>query len=255
MNIRQKEIIGLLAKSTDLSVNELSDELKVSEVTIRSDLNFLAGEGKIVRTHGRAQLLAERIKAEHSFELRKKQNYDKKLKIGSEAAKLLVSNDSFLLDSSSTVLAMAAAIRELTDLNELTAIPTGIWTAMELMGIDNINILIPGGYLRSTSGSITGLPTNDFLKELNINKAFLGAWGVSVEKGLTDSHLLEVELKKYIIRNAQEVIVLADSSKFEQSGLAPYSQVENITTLITDSGAPKKILDDIVLMGVNVIVV
>jgi len=123
------------------------------------------------------------------------------------------------------------------------------------MGIDKLNVLLPGGYLRSTSGSITGLPTNNFLRDLNIKKAFLGAWGVSIEKGFTDSHLLEIELKKYIIQCAEEVIVLADGSKFQQSGLASYSNLENISTLITDSSAPKEILDVIRRNDVEVIVV
>jgi len=253
MIIRQKNILDLLADKEDISVNELSQIFEVSDVTIRADLNFLANKGKIIRTHGRAQLLGQRVKAEHSFELRKKQNYEQKIKIGKEAANLVSPNGSFLLDSSSTVLTMASVLRERSNIKESTVVPTGIWSAIELMGIEGINVLIPGGYLGSTSGSITGLPTNNFLKGININRAFLGAWGISVEKGISDSHFLEVELKKYIIKCAEEIIVLADGSKFEQSGLASYANIENITTLITDSTAPEKILEEISDSGTRVI--
>ena len=252
---RQKRILDLLSERGELTVNSLSDSLKVSEVTIRSDLNLLSSEGKIVRTHGSAQLLGERVKAEHSFEARKLQNFDKKIKIGKEAIKFLNPNDSFLLDSSSTVLAMAIALREVKDLKEATAIPTGIWTAMELMGMENLNVLIPGGYLRHTSGSITGLPTSDYLRGLNINKAFLGAWGISITKGITDSHLLEIELKKYIVRCAEQIIILADGSKFSQSGLASYGDLSQIDKIITDSSAPKEDVDEIRKQGIEIIVV
>ncbi len=255
MLLRQKKILDLLSERDDISVCELSDSLNVSEVTIRSDLNFLVREGKIIRTHGRAQLLGERVKAEHSFEMRKLQNFEKKMKIGKEASKLINPFDSFLLDSSSTVLALAISIRDRIDLNEATAIPIGIWTAMELMGIKTLNVLLPGGYLRHTSGSITGLPTTDFLSGLNINKAFLGAWGISVTKGVTDSHLLEIELKKYIIECAEEIIVLADGSKFSQAGLASYGDLTKVNKIITDYSAPIEIVNQIREQGTEIIVV
>ena len=253
MLVRHKHILEYLSKKDDASVSELSELLNVSEVTIRSDLNHLVKEKKIIRTHGRAQLLGERVKAEYSFEIRKRQNFEQKQKIGLEAAKLIFSNDVFLLDSSSTSLALASAIRERGDLKETTAIPTGIWAAIELMGINEVNVLLPGGYLRNISGSITGLPTTEFLSGLNIKKAFLGAWGISIENGFMDSHLLEIELKKYIIQCADEIIILADGSKFGQLGLATYANLEKVTTLITDSTAPKEILKKIEKKGIEII--
>ena len=82
MLTRQKQILEYLSEREDASVGELSEIFKVSEVTIRTDLNFLADEEKIVRTHGRARLLGERTRAENSFEVRKKQNFEQKIKIG-----------------------------------------------------------------------------------------------------------------------------------------------------------------------------
>lgn len=254
MVLRQHRILELLTEKEEFSVTELSDRLNVTEVTIRTDLNLLAEEQKVIRTHGKVRLLAERIKAENSFEIRKKQNFQQKLKIGKAASKLIKSHDTFLLDSSSTALTLATAIRERNDLIEVTAIPSGIWTALELMGINEINVLLPSGYLRHTSGSITGLPTKEFLKGLNIQKVFLGAWGISPVKGFMDSHLLEIELKKYIIGCAQEVIILADGSKFSQSGLATYASPDEVSTIITDDSTPKKLLDKFRKKGVEVII-
>ena len=254
MVFRQQKILELLTEKEEFSVTELSNRLNVTEVTIRTDLTLLAEEQKVIRTHGKVRLLAERIKVENSFEVRKKQNYIQKLKIGKAAAKLINSNDTCLLDSSSTALTLATALRERNELMRVTAIPTGIWTTLELMGINNIDVLIPSGYLRHTSGSIIGLPTKNFLQELNIQKAFLGAWGISLDKGFMDSHLLEIELKKYIIQCAQEVIVLADGSKFDQLGLATYASVSKVTKLITDNFVPNTVLDKFKKKGIEVII-
>ena len=252
---RHKKILDVLATKDNVSVAELSKILSVSEVTIRADLTSLAEEGKVQRIHGGAQLLEERVRQEHSFQIRRNQNSDSKIKIGKYAAQFVDSLDSILLDSSTTVLAMAKALRDRNDLKETTVIPTGVWTAIELMSCANINVLMPSGYLRSISGSITGLPTSEFFENLNIQKAFLGAWGVSIEHGLTDSHLLEIELKKMIIKKAREVIILVDGSKFLQNGLASYSNLRNISKIITDNKAPKNIIKKIKSLGIDVHIV
>ena len=255
MSIRHQKILEILAAEGNLSVSKLSGMLSVSEVTIRTDLTQLAKEGKVLREHGGAQLLEERVRQEYSFQTRKSQNFELKNKIGIAATKNVQPGDSLLLDSSSTVLAMANALRDREDLREITVIPTGVWTAIELMSCANINVLMPSGYLRSISGSITGLPTSDFFENLNINKAFLGVWGISIQDGLTDSHLLEVELKKKIIQKAREVIILADGSKFNQSGLASYSDFSKVSKIITDKSAPIKVMKELRKKGIEIEIV
>jgi DeoR/GlpR family transcriptional regulator of sugar metabolism len=163
--LRRQKILEQLAGKEIGSVRELSDLLSVTEATIRSDLNELAKLGKIVRTHGGARLVEERTRQEYSFQTRKSLNLHAKHKIGEAAAKLVDSLDALLLDSSTTVLAMAHALRNRSDLKDITVIPTGIWTAIELMGCQSINVLLPGGYLRHTSGSITRLYTEEFLAD------------------------------------------------------------------------------------------
>ena len=121
------------------------------------------------------------------------------------------------------------------------------------MGYDNFNVLMPGGYLRHITGSITGLPTYNFFEGLIIKKAFLGAWGVSAEEGLTDAHLMEVELKKRIVEHVKEVIIIVDGSKFKQSGLAPFASIDKVSKIITDRSAPKSEINKIRKLGVEVI--
>jgi DeoR/GlpR family transcriptional regulator of sugar metabolism len=252
---RQEKILEALAVQGEVSVTELSKKLGVSEVTIRADLKRLEKEGRVLRTHGKAQLLEERIKHEVNFQQRKAQNYEKKNLIGKAAAELIVPGEIVLIDSSTTALAMARALRQRKDIEDITVIPTGIWGAVELMNCAHINVLMPCGYLRSVSGSITGAPVTDFFESINITKAFLGAWGISLKNGLMDSHLLEVELKKQVIKNAEEVYILADGSKFNQKGLATYSRFEKVTKIITDSSAPKKVVQQLKKMKIKIEIV
>jgi DeoR/GlpR family transcriptional regulator of sugar metabolism len=251
---RQQRILELLAGKEHVSVTDLSKSLDVSEVTIRTDLNKLDKLGKIARIHGGAYLIEERLKQEFTFQTRKSLNHLNKQKIGALASTFVDSSDCILLDSSSTVLTLAQAIKKRNDLKDITVIPTGIWTAIELMGCSNINVLLPGGYLRHTTGSITGLPTNDFFRDLLIQKAFLGAWGISYGEGLTDTHLLEIELKKFIITRAREVIILVDGSKFRQIGLSAYANINQVSKIITDASAPAEEVEKIRNTGVEVLI-
>ncbi|HUI11144.1 MAG TPA: DeoR/GlpR family DNA-binding transcription regulator [Bacteroidota bacterium] len=253
--VRSHKILEALSRKESASVSELSEVLGVSEVTVRSDLNALAAQGKISRTHGGARLLEERLRQEYSFETRKNINSHSKQRIGEAACMLIDAQDSVLMDSSTTVLALAHALRRRGDLKDVTVIPTGIWTAIELMGKENVNVLLPAGYVRSTSGSIAGMPTQDFFQGLIIQKAFLGAWGISPENGLTDTHLLEIELKKRIVANVKEIIVLADGSKFYQTGLASYAGVRQVRRIITDRTAPGETLKRIEKQGVEITIV
>jgi DeoR/GlpR family transcriptional regulator of sugar metabolism len=254
MQERHKKILELLAVKENLSVNELSESLKVTGATIRSDLTHLAKADKVERLHGRARIKEGRTKQEYTFHVRRSLNSVKKEKIGAVAANMVSSLDSILLDASSTVLALAHALKFKDELEEITVIPTGIWTAIELMGCENVNVLLPGGYLRHVSGSITGLPTSDFFNDIIIQKAFLGAWGISAENGVTDTNLLEIELKKHIVKRAKEVILLVDGSKFNQVGLSSFAEINQLSKVITDSSAPKNQIENLKKAGVEVMV-
>jgi DeoR/GlpR family transcriptional regulator of sugar metabolism len=251
---RKEKILQLLSGAELVSVKELSRELKVTEATIRTDLDTLVENGKVVRVHGGARIIENRLKQEYTYQTRKSLNFHQKKLIGEAAAALINSNDSILLDSSTTSLAMAQQLCKREGLKDVTIIPTGIWTAIELMGYNNFNVLLPGGYLRHTTGSITGLPTQDFFNGLIIQKAFLGAWGVSLEHGLTDTHLLEIELKKAIVDKVKEIIILVDGSKFSQSGLASYAPIDRVSKIITDRIAPRNEIEKIRSIGIEVIV-
>ncbi|MEN8247389.1 MAG: DeoR/GlpR family DNA-binding transcription regulator [Bacteroidota bacterium] len=253
-NKRRLQLLELIARNESMAVKDLSDLLNVTEATIRTDLDVLEENGKIVRFHGGARLIENRHKQEFDYQNRKKLNFHKKLAIGAVAAEFVNSNESIMLDASTTSFAMVQSLRNRDDLRFVTVIPFGIWSAVELLGYEHFNILLSGGYLHHSSDSITGVTNVDFFEGLHVQKAFLGAWGVSVKEGFSDRHLQDVELKKMMIKKAKEVVVMVDGSKFSQSGVVSYAEINNVSKIITDKSAPMAVIDNIRSLGVEVIV-
>ena len=198
---RQQQILDILITRESATVADLSESLRVSTVTIHADLAGLADDGRIVRTHGGARLADGRTRQELSFVTRQDINAAQKSAIGQKAASLIAPVESILLDASSTAVATAQGIKAYSQFRELTVVTTGIWTALELMGVSNIHVLLTGGLARGQTGSLTGLIAQKALRDLNFSKAFLGAWGLfTPEGGLTDVHLTEVEIKRCMVR-------------------------------------------------------
>jgi DeoR/GlpR family transcriptional regulator of sugar metabolism len=254
MNSRHRQIIEMLAARDTVSVVELSEQLDVSEVTIRSDLNLLADQGRIIRLHGSARLAGERARQEFTFSTRQRINAQQKQRIGELASSLIQPSESILLDASTTAVAVAHAIRR--DLNhmEITVVTTGIWTALELLGSPNIHVVLAGGHVRNTTGSLVGDIANDILNKFNFQKAFFGATGIHPTEGLTDTPLVEVELKRAAIRRSQESIAVVDGSKFDRLALASFASVEQISRIVTDETAPENMLSAFRTRGVNVMI-
>ena len=252
MDDRQQRIMEILAIQGTITVSELSETFDVSNVTIRNDLNQLAEQGQVVRTHGGARLAGERTRQEFTYTTRQRINAYQKRCIGDLAATMVKSGEAILLDASTTAIAVGQALKRRNNLDSLTVVTTGIWTALEMLGAPGFNIVLAGGYVHDTSGSITGTITNEILGRFNFSKAFMGAWGISIQAGLTDSPLVEVDLKRAIIPRCQEVIAVVDSSKFGKLGLATFATIDQISHVVTDENAPADIVANLCEFGLDV---
>ena len=252
-NERQAQIEEILQEKQSVTVIELSETLDVSAVTIRSDLNHLDEMGRLLRTHGGATITNNLHRREFSFETRQRLHSEQKRQIGQLAASLIQPTDVILLDSSSTAFAIAEEIIRNPEIVDITVVTTGVRTALELAGAPLISTIIVGGIVREISGSSTGSLVVNTLDQINIHKAFLGAWGVTVSQGLTETHLLEVELKKNIIAHCDEIIAVADSSKIGRVALASFACLEDISRLVTDDDADPEQIEALRLRGVEVL--
>ena len=249
---RHQKILERLADTEQITVAELSETFNVSPVTIRTDLNQLAEMGKVIRTHGGARLAGERMRQELTYATRQRINAEQKRCIGEVAAALVCSENAILLDSSTTAVAVGAALKQRSDLETITVVTTGVWTALELLGTPHIQVVLAGGQVRDTTGSITGLFTEEILSRFNFSKVFLGAWGINLEEGCTDTHLAEVELKQKMIARSRAVYIVVDGAKFGRSGLATFASPDQIAGIITDPSAPEEAISAFRQRGIDV---
>ncbi|HKW69343.1 MAG TPA: DeoR/GlpR family DNA-binding transcription regulator [Candidatus Dormibacteraeota bacterium] len=217
-----------------VSVSELSQQLSVSEVTIRKDLAVLEQEGGVLRTHGGA-IAVGRSRAELAFEVRARLHKTEKAFIGAEAARLVDDGDSIALDASSTALQIA---RHLKARRELTVVTNGIRVATELAGQPSITVLMPGGAVRWEAFSLVGKWGTVMLRQLNIQKAFVGAVGFTLEEGLTDVNAEEAEIKRAMVVTAKDVIGVFDHTKWNRLAMATFCPTDRLRIVISDDRAP-----------------
>lgn len=224
----------MIEENARASVIDLSKRLSVSEVTIRKDLAVLEGEGSVLRTHGGA-ISVGRSRAELAFEVRARLHKTEKSLIGAEAARLVEDGDSIALDASSTALQIA---RHLKARRELTVVTNGIRVATELAAQPSITVLMPGGAVRWEAFSLVGKWGTIMLRQLNIQKAFVGAVGFTLEEGLTDVNAEEAELKRAMVATAKDVVGVFDHTKWNRVAMATFCPTNRLRLVISDDRAP-----------------
>jgi DeoR/GlpR family transcriptional regulator of sugar metabolism len=230
---RRQSLLDKLREQPGLRVPELAKVLDVSEGTVRNDLNALETEGRLRRVHGGAVLEDQDHFQNNSFMRRYKDNAAAKLAIVRQAALLVNDGDSILLDASSTAYYLA---RALSGRNRLRVMTNGFEVARELARNASNTVILIGGVVNNDSSSVTGLLSEHIIADMHIEKAFFSCSGFSVDRGMTEVHLEEAQLKRKAIESSKQVFALVDSSKFGKEDLTPFARPMQITHLFTDSG-------------------
>jgi len=241
---RQQHIARIVEENGRALVADLTARFGVSAVTIRKDLRVLEVEGRVVRAHGGA-LAPGRSRPERAFEVRERLQRDEKERIGATAAGLVVDGESIALDASTTALAMARHLKARGGWVHLTVITNGLRIASELAGHPGITVAMPGGFVRWEALSVVGPLGRGLLEKVNIQKAFMGAAGYTLETGLSDATDDEAQIKRLIVDEASEVIALIDHTKWGRSAFATFCATDRLTAVITDEGAPAEIADEL----------
>lgn len=230
---RRQSLIQLLQKQPGLRVPQLAAALAVSKGTIRNDLNALKEEGILKRVHGGAVLKNNPVYFDTSFALRFQENASAKQTMAREAAKLVSHGASILLDASTTIYYLS---QQLAECHRLRVLTNGIEVA-RLMAKDPTNtVVLMGGIVNPEGSSVSGNFGEQLIRDLHVHKAFVSCSGFSLERGLTDVHFGEAQLKSKAIASAREIFALVDSSKIGVEDLTPFASLEQITHLYTDTG-------------------
>lgn len=227
---RHQYIIKKIESYGNVSVVDLCDELKVSSVTIRKDLQFLEDAGILFRTHGGATKVNPYQK-DRSINEKANLYADAKRRIAAEAAKLVEANDSIIIASGTTTQFLA---QEIMPKEQLTVITSALNVTMELIKHNDVEVIQLGGPVRKSSASILGRYAEDLLGDFFCSKLFLGVDGLDASFGITTTNAQEALLNRKMMESTHKTIVLADSSKFDRKSLGKIAELSKIDMIISD---------------------
>ncbi len=231
---RQIAILKHLKQNGRALVDDLGELLGATPQTIRKDLNTLAEGSQIIRFHGGAAFVAGTIYT--NFDARAEIAKDEKDAIGRKVASALPNNSSVIINSGTTTAATAAHLSQHVGLKVVT---DSVSMANILRRHVGIEVMVPGGIVRSSDGAILGDSAVEFISQFRADIAVIGAAAIASDGELLDYDLREASVSRAIISCARNVILAADSSKF--GGLAPvcFGHLDQIDTLVTDPNCPE----------------
>jgi DeoR/GlpR family transcriptional regulator of sugar metabolism len=245
---RQRRITEEVGRRSGVRVTELASLFRVTEETVRRDLETLQTQGKLVRSHGGAVAVADQSHEVH-YSAREILNQAAKVSIAREALSLIAEDDTVMMDSSSTVLQLAILLPD----RRLTVVTNSIKVAAELSSRPQVRVISIGGTLMASSLSFVGPWAEKCLDNYYVSKVFLSCRGFSATEGASDANELQALLKRRMLDRAGERYLLVDSSKFGVKSLSVWAQTAAFTAIVTDASSRSLDLDGIVELGVRVI--
>lgn len=235
---REKYILGQLEEFGTVRVAQLSEELKISEVTIRSDIRAMEKKGLLKRIHGGAS----RIKEQISLFIRPGNVLNKaeeKKRIAAKAYGYIANGDTIMLDDSSVNYYLAEEIRK-GDKKGLVVITNSLAVAVILSEFDGITLVMVGGQIGGKLPSAMGEITVNTFYNYKADKAFISAHGVNFDVGITSIGTPQMQVKKAILNSADKIYLMIDSSKFSGGYLMVVCSLDCLTKIITDKGISKR---------------
>ena len=242
---REHSILNRLMVQGAVSVADLSSELAVSEVTIRSDLSSLEERGLLSRTHGGALPSIH----PHIFQ-RQNMNIEEKHRIAKAAAGLVEDGDAIMIEAGTTTSLLP---RYLAGKRDILIITNSIPAFESAKSNPALKITLVGGEFRDSTDSFVGRITLDTIRRFNVRCAFVGTDGFSLKSGIT-THLIEGgDVISVMRERAENLVLLADSSKYGKTGVVTILPLAQINTLITDTGLPDAAKEELSQIPLHII--
>ena len=229
---RRRRILDWVQEEGSARVRELAVAFKVSEATIRQDLERLEGDGFITREHGGAFLNTVPAQV-GTMTLHHMENMDKKRKIGAYAAALVRDGETLILDAGTTTTEVAT---RLVSRRNLTVITNALNIAVILGSVPGFAVHMPGGQFKAPTLSLSGDKSVEYFRNIFAAKLFLATAGVALDAGLTYPSFADLQLKEAMIKAASHVYLVADSTKINKSSFTRLGALEVVHSFITDDG-------------------
>ena len=252
---RRQRMLELIGRDGFARVADLGEAFRVSEVTVRNDLDLLDEQRAIRRVHGGAVLRGAAEPREPSFEESVGTSAAEKMAIAQRAAAIVRPGSSLILDVGSTTAAIASALVAREELVDVTVITNGLTIALELeQAIPRFQVIVTGGTLRPLQHSLVEPMALTVLRELHADLAFIGCNGVHPANGITNINLPEADLKRVMVEAAERAIVVADGAKIGRTHLGRVAAIDEVDELITGESADARTLDSLRETGLEVVV-
>jgi DeoR/GlpR family transcriptional regulator of sugar metabolism len=248
---RQQQIAQIVEETGRARVTELAGSFGVSAVTIRKDLLILEGKRRVIRTHGGAIAPGD-SRPELAFEIRERLQRDEKVGIAAAAAGRVGDGESIVLDASTTALYIARHLKNREAWHGLTVVTNSIRIASELAGHPGVTVLMLGGRVRWEALSVVGPLGDGVFRRVNVQKAFVGAAGFTIEAGLSDAMEEEAQIKRSMVGAAHEVYAVVDHTKWGRIASATFCRTDHLAGVFTDAGAPSGMVSALRAMGIDV---
>jgi len=248
---RRDRIADLVGRRGFVRTAELAREFRLSEVTIRTDLESLAADGLLSRVHGGA--LSVDRPAERPFEEESSVSTEAKRAIGVEAASLVRSGDCVVLDVGTTTTQIALALLERHDLEGVVVVTNGLTIALALeQAVPRFTVIVSGGTLRPLQHSLVNPLATSVFASVTADLAFVGCTGVHAVHGVTNVNLPETDLKRLMTQTARRSYIVADGSKLGEAHLGVIGPLDTFEALIT-AGAVEAQVADLRRAGLTVV--
>ncbi|HZG56717.1 DeoR/GlpR family DNA-binding transcription regulator [Paenibacillus sp.] len=249
---RKMEIVQLVQERGKVLVPDLIAHFQVSPATIRNDLRDLEANGLIKRTHGGA-IPPDTLKVGFELENQNKtvKHHKQKQAIARRALQFVEDGDIIILDTGTTTLELAKLLK---DRRNVTVIVNDIEIARCLEDFEGVQVVIIGGTLRKKFHCTIGPFAANLLSELNVDKAFLGTNGFSLQKGCTTPDINQAEIKRIMVKISSQVIVLCDSSKIGANSFVQFASPEQIDAFVTDDDVKPGVVEEFAEQGLELII-
>lgn len=250
---RQRVILDQLYQKGSVKVSELSKELGVHEETIRRDLKALAAKWDIKTVYGGA-VLKNTINSPAVQEInmlsKRNSHYEEKQIIARKAATLIQPGQTIGLNSGSSV---EYILDYLEDKRPLNIVTLNIHIAAKALLLEGVDVYIPGGKLRTQSGSVMGSDAANFIRSFTLDQCFCGTSAVNLSKGICHLNIEEVEGNRAMIAASRKKYIVSDSSKMNQTAPFKMFDIDCVDGFIVDNNFPPEYREYMELHGIEVI--
>jgi DeoR/GlpR family transcriptional regulator of sugar metabolism len=227
---RRNQILSLLQKESRVVVGDLARAFRVTEETIRRDLEKLEKEGYAKKAYGGA-IINESFNIDLPYTVRKKANVQNKQEIAALVSGLIHDGDHIMLDASSTALYIA---KHLKNKKNLTLITNSIEILLELSDVTGWKVLSTGGVMKEGSLSLVGYQAEKMISSFHVDKTIISCKGIDIDRGITDSNEMEAHIKKLMLDSSNMKILAVDNSKFDKISFTKIEELTALNVVVTD---------------------